>query len=72
MLHDVANQLRRKGIIIVISDFFDDEAKVLEGIQHLRFGGTHTLEGEWPLSQDATSRAVTVPLVGITIGWPAA
>lgn len=39
VLHDVANQLRRKGIIIVISDFFDDEAKVLEGIQHLRFGG---------------------------------
>ena len=39
VLHDVANQLRRKGIIIIISDFFDDEAKVLEGIQHLRFGG---------------------------------
>ncbi|MBC8097249.1 MAG: hypothetical protein H7Y43_15705 [Akkermansiaceae bacterium] len=35
----MANQLRRKGIVIVISDFFDDEAKVLEGIQHLRFGG---------------------------------
>jgi hypothetical protein len=28
--------------------------------EHLRFGGTHTLEGEWPLSQDATNRAVTV------------
>ena len=39
VLHDIANQLRRKGIVIVISDFFDDEAKVLEGIQHLRFGG---------------------------------
>src|ERR1041384_7471386 len=39
VLHDMANQLRRKGIVIVISDFFDDEAKVLEGIQHLRFGG---------------------------------
>src|ERR1041384_356791 len=39
VLHDMANQLRRKGIVIVISDFFDDEAKILEGIQHLRFGG---------------------------------
>ncbi len=39
VLHDVANQVRRKGLVIVISDFFDDEAKVIEGIQHLRFGG---------------------------------
>src|SRR5690242_21177065 len=26
VLHDMANQLRRKGIVIIISDFFDDEA----------------------------------------------
>ena len=31
--------MRRKGIVILISDMFDDEAKMLEGIQHLRFGG---------------------------------
>jgi uncharacterized protein (DUF58 family) len=43
VLHDMANQLRRKGIVIVISDFFDDEAKVLEGIQHLRFGGNEVV-----------------------------
>ena len=43
VLHDVANQTRRKGIIIVISDFFDDEQKVLEGIQHLRFGGSEVI-----------------------------
>ena len=39
VLHEMANQIRRKGIVILISDMFDDEAKVLEGIQHLRFGG---------------------------------
>lgn len=39
VLHDLAHQIRRKGIVILISDFFDDEQKVLEGIQHLRFGG---------------------------------
>ena len=39
VLHEMARQIRRKGLVIVISDFFDDEAKVLEGIQHLRFGG---------------------------------
>ncbi len=43
VLHDLANQVRRKGIVIVISDFFDDEAKVLEGIQHLRFGGNEVV-----------------------------
>ncbi len=49
VLHDVAVQIRRKGIVIIISDFFDDEAKILDGIQHLRFGGNevivfHTLD----------------------------
>lgn len=39
VLHNMANQLRRKGIVILISDFFDDEDKILEGIQHLRYGG---------------------------------
>jgi len=43
VLHDIANQVRRKGIVIVISDFFDDEQKVLEGIQHLRFGGSEVV-----------------------------
>jgi uncharacterized protein (DUF58 family) len=49
VLHDVAGQIRRKGLVILISDFFDDEDKILEGIQHLRFGGNevivfHTLD----------------------------
>ena len=43
VLHDMALQIRRKGIVIVISDFFDDEEKVLEGIQHLRFGGNEVV-----------------------------
>jgi uncharacterized protein (DUF58 family) len=43
VLHDMARQIRRKGIVIIISDFFDDEAKVLEGIQHLRFGGNEVV-----------------------------
>src|SRR6266496_424939 len=43
VLHDMARQIRRKGIVIVISDFFDDERKILEGIQHLRFGGNEVV-----------------------------
>ena len=43
VLHDMARQIRRKGIIIIISDFFDDEQKILDGIQHLRFGGNEVI-----------------------------
>ena len=43
VLHDFAAQTKRKGISIVISDFFDDEAAILEGIQHLRFGGNEVI-----------------------------
>jgi uncharacterized protein (DUF58 family) len=43
VLHDMARQTRRKGIVIVISDFFDDEQAVLSGIQHLRFGGNEVI-----------------------------
>jgi uncharacterized protein (DUF58 family) len=39
VLTDVAMQVKRRGIVILISDLFDDEAKILESIQHLRFGG---------------------------------
>lgn len=43
VLHDMALQIRRKGIVILISDFFDDEQHVLDGIQHLRFGGNEVI-----------------------------
>src|SRR6185295_14992162 len=38
-LSEIARQVKRRGIVILISDLLDDEAKILEGIQHLRFGG---------------------------------
>jgi uncharacterized protein (DUF58 family) len=43
VLHEMARQIRRKGIVILISDFFDDENRILEGIQHLRFGGNEVV-----------------------------
>ncbi len=43
VLHDMARQIRRKGIVIVISDCFDDEQKILDGLQHLRFGGNEVI-----------------------------
>ena len=43
VLHDMARQIRRKGIAILISDCFDDEERILDGIQHLRFGGNEVI-----------------------------
>jgi len=38
-LHAMARQTPRKGIVLLISDLFDEEERILEGIQHLRFVG---------------------------------
>ena len=43
VLHDMARQIRRKGMVIIISDLFDDEQGILDGIQHLRFGGNEVI-----------------------------
>ena len=39
VLHEMATLSGRKGIVILISDLFDDEEQVLSGIQHLRYVG---------------------------------
>lgn len=39
VLHQIAQTNPRRGIVILISDLFDDEQAILDGIQHLRFGG---------------------------------
>lgn len=39
LLHDLAAQVRRRGLVFVISDFFDNVDAVLDGLQHLRFNG---------------------------------
>jgi len=43
VLHEMAGQVRRRGIVILISDLFGDEEKILHGIQHLRFGGSEVI-----------------------------
>jgi len=39
ILHEVAERIRRRGLIILISDLFDDPAKVLNGLKHFRHRG---------------------------------
>jgi uncharacterized protein (DUF58 family) len=39
VLHEMAAVTPRKGITLLISDLFDDEEKILGGVQHLRYLG---------------------------------
>jgi uncharacterized protein (DUF58 family) len=43
VLHALAGQIKRKGITILISDLFDDEERILDGVRHLRFGGSEVI-----------------------------
>jgi uncharacterized protein (DUF58 family) len=43
ILHELSGQLKRKGIIVLISDFLDNEDAMLEGLQHVRFGGSEVV-----------------------------
>jgi uncharacterized protein (DUF58 family) len=39
LLHELAQQARRRGLVFLISDCFDDVPGLLNGLQHLRFQG---------------------------------
>lgn len=43
VLHHLASGIKRRGIVILISDLFDDEKAIQDGIQHLRFGGNEVI-----------------------------
>ena len=38
-LHRVAEVLNRRGLLILISDLYDDPQQIIEGLEHLRFRG---------------------------------
>jgi len=42
-LHYVAGKIRRRGMVLVISDLLDDAAAVISGLQHLQFGGNDVI-----------------------------
>jgi uncharacterized protein (DUF58 family) len=39
LLSDLAQQVRRRGLVFLISDCFDDVAALIQGLAHLRFQG---------------------------------
>lgn len=36
-LHHIASQLKRRGLVIVLSDLLDEPAEVMQGLRHLRY-----------------------------------
>jgi uncharacterized protein (DUF58 family) len=43
MLHQAAERITRRGIIVVISDFYDDPEAIIGALQHLRFKGNDVI-----------------------------
>ena len=39
VLHQTAETIKKRGLIILISDLFDDPEKILSGLQHFRYKG---------------------------------
>jgi uncharacterized protein (DUF58 family) len=37
IFHEVADRVKRKGLVIIISDFLDDAAKIIGGLRHLKY-----------------------------------
>jgi len=38
-LHDLSESLGRRGLVVIISDFYDDDAELLGAVRHFRFKG---------------------------------
>jgi uncharacterized protein (DUF58 family) len=36
IFHDLAERFKKRGIIVILSDFFDDPARILAGLKHFR------------------------------------
>ena len=42
-LNDLASAVRKRGMVVLISDLLDDPAQVLEGLKHFRYRGTDVI-----------------------------
>ncbi|MFN0086999.1 MAG: DUF58 domain-containing protein [Blastocatellia bacterium] len=43
MLHQAAERITRRGIIVVVSDFYDEPEPLISALQHLRFKGNDVI-----------------------------
>jgi uncharacterized protein (DUF58 family) len=42
-LHQLADAIGKRGLVVLISDLFDDPARVIDGLKHFRFRGSDVL-----------------------------
>jgi uncharacterized protein (DUF58 family) len=42
-LHELADQHRKRGFVVLISDLLDDPEAIIDGLRHFRFGGHEVL-----------------------------
>jgi uncharacterized protein (DUF58 family) len=42
-LRDLAEAIRKRGLVVLISDLLDDPARVLEGLRHFKYRGTEVI-----------------------------
>jgi uncharacterized protein (DUF58 family) len=42
-LHDLAAAVRKRGIVVLVSDLLDDPASVIDGLKHFRYRGTDVI-----------------------------
>ena len=63
-LHDLAAAVRKRGMVVLVSDLLDDPASVLDGLKHFRYRGTDVIvfhildpyELQFPFEQAARFR----------------
>jgi uncharacterized protein (DUF58 family) len=65
-LNDLAEAVKKRGLVVLISDLLDEPARVIEGLKHFRFRGTEVIafqtldraELRFPFEQAARFRDV--------------
>jgi len=63
-LHDLAAAVRKRGMVVLVSDLLDDPTRVLDGLKHFRYRGTDVIvfhildpyERRFPFEQAARFR----------------
>ena len=76
VLHDVAERIPRRGLVIVISDLIDDEAKFANGLQHFRHNNHEVIvfhvmdDAELTFPYDRLTRFKDMEGVGRVVGQP--
>lgn len=76
-LHQVAERIKRRGLVIVISDLFDDPKKIMTALKHFRHKGNEVivmqvldpLERSFAFGQDAVFRDLETEEEMMTQPW---